>query len=218
MRLISDKPTEARATAAPDDALVPTENALWRLAAAREKLHAIIALAFGVPCLRITRPTRRVLFVRVDERATKARLQDITHPEAREVLGADATLKSCLLLRHQLSHSLAPIVKAASVAWVEIGHGRNGGVYGYQAIALLPEGLPNTGLTSETLLQRALGQLEKGLGALDSATAKLASLIDAAGELEPPPVLWRADETGLLYATREEASAASRASSREAGS
>lgn len=218
MQLISAQLAEARAAAAPDDALVPTENTLWRLAAAREKLHAIIAFVFGVPCVRITRPTRRVPYFRVDERATRARLRALPQAEASEVLDADATLKGCLLLRHQLSHSLAPIVKARSVAWVEIGYVHDGRVYAYEATHLLPAGLGTDDLTPESLLERALGQLEKGLGALDSATAKLASLIDAVGELEPPPLIWRAEETGSFYSTREEASEASRASRKPTGS
>ena len=95
---------------------------------------------------------------------------------------------------------------------------RGGGVYGYQAVALMPGGLQNAGLTSENLFERALREVQRGLDSLGTAVNGLTSLIDAVGELEPPPLIWRAEETGSFYSTREEASEASRASRKPTGS
>jgi hypothetical protein len=56
MSLIASDLASAQATEPSEGALAPIENALFRLDAAREKLHAIIVLAFGVPSLTIEKP------------------------------------------------------------------------------------------------------------------------------------------------------------------
>jgi len=53
MAIIATELAAARAAQEVDGARTPLENALWPLDSAREKLHALIALVFGVPSFNI---------------------------------------------------------------------------------------------------------------------------------------------------------------------
>lgn len=198
---------------APQDAVEPLENALWRLGAAREKFYAITALAFAVPSLRIKRDKRQTLTFQPPVEVVRSRLRQYAgdHPSATRVIELDGQVKAALLLRHQATHSLAPIVEAHSLTWYEAGFIRDGGVIGYRAFHLPPRGLEDVqDHAPPTLLRRALERASSGFSALTSAIEQLAELIGQVGEIGPPPRVWVALETDTVFLTREEASEASR--------
>jgi hypothetical protein len=203
----------ARAAEADDDSLTPMENAAWRLGAAREKLHAVIALAYGLPSLRIGNDAKQTLSFRPNIEDTRSKLRELrtASDAAGRVIWADGQVKAALLLRHQAAHSLAPLIKAHSLTFYEAALIERGGVTAYLSLHLPPKGLKGmSDIGAASLRERATALLERGLAALVIAMSELAALLDATAELEPPPILWKAMETNLCYDTRAEASAASR--------
>lgn len=203
----------ARAGASDEDALTPLENAAWRLGAAREKLHAVIALAYGVPSLRIGRDAKQTLSFRPNIDDTRAKLRELrSHSKsAQRVINADGQLKGSLLLRHQTAHSLAPLIKSHSLTLYEAAIIERGGVNYYLSLHLPPKGLDKmSDIGSASLRERATRLLDGGLHALLAAMNELATLLNETAELEPPPILWKAMETNECFNTRAEASARSR--------
>jgi hypothetical protein len=210
---ISTEISTAVEAADADAAQNPLENALWRLDSAREKLHAVIALAFGVRAPRLGADKKQTIRFDPDEEAIRAKLRELAagFPAAQAVLDQDATAKGCLLLRHQVAHSLAPIVKAPSLTWFEVAFIQKGGVTHYEAKHLPAAGLDEmSDIGTEALMARSVRIAEQGLSALTRAASALAELLDEAGELEPPPILWYATEVGRSYLDRAEAEKASR--------
>lgn len=117
------------------DGVVEIENALWRVAAAREKLHAVIALGLGVPALALKKNRKGIRRFEADRKKNRKRLKSIVpdHPVARELLRLDDQLSQhrFLALRHQLTHSLAPILTWRSLVLFEVALIENGHVLGY---------------------------------------------------------------------------------------
>jgi hypothetical protein len=208
----------AAAAAAPseEEALTPLENALWRLGAAREKFNAVVALSFGIPSLHIGRDNKQTLSFRPSSDACREKLRELQaqHQSARRILDLDGKLKQSLLLRHQATHSLAPLVKSHSLTWYEAALIERGGVMHYLAFHLPPKGLDELDdIGSQALRERAQMLAERGLASLVGATAKLAALLPEAAELEPRPIIWKAMEPNQCFDTRSEASARSREAS-----
>jgi hypothetical protein len=211
LSIIEGEIATARRAEDVDQARTPLENALWRLDSAREKLHAIIALIFDVPSLYIGKDKKQTLYFTPDDDETRAKLKELNHPAALELLKHDATLKSSLLLRHQIAHSLAPVVSSVSLTWFEVGFIVEGGVRWYEAKHLPAHGLKQmTDIGAEALLKRSLRIAQSGVRALYGAMVSLAELSNAVGELHPPPVIWYATELKRSYADRSEASRLSR--------
>jgi hypothetical protein len=195
-----------------DEALTALENALWRLGAAREKFYAVVALAFGIPSLLIGDDKEQTLSFRPKVETCRKKLRELQglHEPARRILNLDGTLRQSLLLRHQATHSLAPLIKSHSLTWYEAALIERGGVQHYLAFHLPPKGLEQLDdIGAEALRQRAQTLVERGFGALVAATAELAALLVVAAELEPPPIIWKAMETNECFYTRDEASARS---------
>lgn len=209
----------AAAVTTENEALTPLENALWRLGAAREKFYVVVALSFGIPSLRIGDDKKQTLSFRPNVEACREKLRELQgpHEPARRILNLDGTLKQSLLLRHQATHSLAPLVKSHSLTWYEAALIERGGVQHYLAFHLPPKGLEDLDdIGAEALRERAQTLAERGFGALVAATAELAALLPGAAELEPPPIIWKAMETNECFDTRSEASARSRQAAGEA--
>ena len=203
----------ARDAASDEQALTPLENAAWRLGAAREKLHAVIALAYGVPSLRIGNDAKQTLSFRPNIEDTRAKLRELRalSDAAQRVINADGELKASLLLRHQAAHSLAPLIKSHSLTLYEAAIIERGGVSYYESLHLPPKGLDKmSDIGSASLRERATRLLDGGLRALASAMSELATLLDETAELEPPPIIWKAMEANECFYTRAEASAKSR--------
>jgi len=88
---------------------------------------------------------------------------------------------------------------------------KNGGVRHYLAYHLPAKGLERLkDIGTPSLRMRAQRLAENGYRGLVSATTLLGELLDAVGELEPPPIIWKALETNECFDTREEASRRSR--------
>ena len=220
LRTVASDLNTAAAAEVEADALRPLENALWRLGAAREKFYAVIALAFGIPSLQIGDDKKQTLSFRPDNELCKAKLRELLHDHepARRILDLDGKLRQSLLLRHQATHSLAPLVKSQSLTWYEAVLIKRGGVWAYMAYYLPPKGLQDLDdIGGEALRARAQTLAERGLAVLIDATSELARLLPAAAELEPPTILWKAMETNQCFDTKSEALAASRAAADTAG-
>lgn len=202
-----------RVAATDDDALTPLENAAWRLGAAREKLHAVIALSYGLPALHIGDDAKQTLSFRPSADDTRAKLRELRSASsaAEALIQADGQLKGALLLRHQVAHSLAPLIKAHSLTFYEAALIEGGGVRGYLSLHLPAKGLEGMAdIGAASLRERATVRLEQGLKALVKAMRSLATLLNETAELELPPVIWKATETNRCYYNRGEASEASR--------
>lgn len=205
----------AKSAATDDDVLTPLENAFWRLGSGREKLHAIIALCFGVPSLVIGKDKKQTLSFRPKIDDTRAALRELRPRTANagRLIQADGRISQSLLLRNQVAHSLAPIINAHSLTWYEAALLENGGVRHYLACHLPTKGLDRmTDIGAQSLRTRAQRLAENGYVALGSASKILAELLDEVGELAPPPIIWKATETNECFGTRDEASRRSRES------
>jgi hypothetical protein len=203
----------AAATPVEAEALIPLENALWRLGAAREKFYAVIALAFGIPSLHVGADKKQTLSFRPDGEECRAKLRELQaqHEPARRILDLDGKLKQSLLLRHQATHSLAPLIRSTSLTWYEAAFVEQGGVQRYVPYSLPPKGLDDLDdIGAQALRERSQTLAEQGLAWLVAAAAELAALLPTAAELEPPPILWKATETNECFSSRAEASARSR--------
>jgi hypothetical protein len=130
---------------------------------------------------------------------------------ARRVLELDEEADRHLLLRHQTSHSLAPITGTQSLLWIEIGDVEAGRVVGHEGISLTPEGaLDAAGITVSELFGRALDEARTARKAIEDMAAEVALLVDDVRDIELPTVVWRVRETGEVFRDQGEALAASR--------
>jgi hypothetical protein len=197
--------------AAPETAAEPLENAHWRLDSSREKLHAIIALAFGVPSLEFKDGTKKPPAFRINTHKTCEAIGRLSaeHTVAATLLTHDATLKSKFLLRHKIAHSLASIDNLQSAGWIEYGFAKGGQAWGYEGRHLGTFGQVSDGSTAG-LIRRARRIAVEGLTALVGAVAALADLVDQVATLEAPPLVWIVDETGQRYRDRDDACERSR--------
>jgi hypothetical protein len=220
LRTIANDLEAAAAAPSEDEALTPLENALWRLGAAREKFYAVVALAFGIPSLQIGQDKKQTLSFRPDSETCRTKLRELQadHDAARRILDLDGELRQSLLLRHQATHSLAPLVKSHSLTWYEAALIERGGVMHYLAFHLPPKGLQDLDdIGSDALRARAQTLAKRGLALIVGATSELAALLPAAAELEPPPIIWKAMETNECFDTRSDASARSRQAAEATG-
>jgi len=125
-----------------DDGRVDLEYAFWRLASARDKLRIVIALVVGPVRLRLTRAESVPKF-RPSWKKTRQKLMALDSEHAKRVVEHDEEADKRLLLRHQTSHSLAPITGTQLLLWIEIGNVEAGKVVGYEGVSLTPEGALN---------------------------------------------------------------------------
>ena len=202
------------------DGLAHAEVALWRVAAARELFHAVVALVLGVPALRLTKRRRGIQRFEPDPRANRSRLRELSaeHPAAAGVLELDVKLSRhrFVQLRHQRTHSLAPILESRALVWFEVAEVERGGVSHYAASSLEPAHELQGAIPRDKLFERAVADGREAVALLTAAVGKLAELFESVGVLAPPEIVWRAAETGVLFLDRQKASEASREAS-EAG-
>src|SRR5947208_817403 len=67
----------AEAAGATEDGAAEVENALWRVDAAFEKLHDVIALCLGVPAFKLTKNKKGIRRFESDRRANRKRLREL---------------------------------------------------------------------------------------------------------------------------------------------
>ncbi len=148
---------------------------------------------------------------------TRAKLRELRSGSdaAQRLIDADGQVKAALLLRHQVAHSLAPLIKAHSLVLYEAALVESGGVTHYLSLHLPPKGLERMDdIGGASLRDRATRLLEGGLRALVEGMDALAALLDETAELEAPPIIWKATETNTCHLTRDEAASISRDAAR----
>jgi len=127
----------AEAEGATDQGATEIENALWRVEAAFEKLHDVIALGLGVPALKLNPNKKGIRRFESDRRENRKKLRELAadHKAAGAILEIDERINNhrFLALRHQMTHSLAPILAWRSLIWFEVGEiDDKGGVVAYR--------------------------------------------------------------------------------------
>lgn len=177
------------------EAAEPLEGALWRVAAAREKLEVVVALAFGVRAFTLEGKAARL---EPDVKGLKALLAGFTEGEAARFRDAALALVNhpAIRLRHQLMHSLAPIAGTSPIFYVQTGHRYpNGEVYLYTLRPVYPEGtLRENAVTPQQVFARAHTLTSEALDLLLTATAELPAVLRKRGRLDRPPlVYWDVD-------------------------
>jgi hypothetical protein len=212
-KLADDDIANARAFGACEDGHTATEQGYRRVAAARDRLATLAALLTGTPTIEIRRG-KQLLFRRTAwehaDRLTR-RMKDLAkqgHPAARRFLDAQREAGQKLLIRHQLSHGMPPILGASPLAWIEVGHiSGDRGIYHYQGTQLLAEGaLDAAGITPATLFDRAVQTLTEARQCIEDARNALIDLVVYARlPLPPPEGIWCFDDTGELFLDRQAA-------------
>lgn len=208
----------AETLGATDDGAADIENALWRVDSAYEKLHDVIALGLGVPALQLTKSRKGINRFESDRRANRRRLRELAEKQAvAQVLLTDDEQISkhrFLELRHQLTHSLAPILAWQSLLWFEVAEiDDKGGVVAYSSLHLTSSERLQGSTPPDQLYARTISDGREVMELMRRAILALAELLTVSGKLEPPPVLWRVMQTGELFFDRTEASQAARAAS-----
>jgi len=208
----------ARTIGATEDGAAEVENALWRVEAAYEKLHDVIALGLGVPALELTKNRKGIRRFESDRRANRKRLRELTDrwTVAQTLLDLDQQIgrHRFLELRHQLTHSLAPILAWRSLLWFEVAEiDQRGGVVAYSSRHLTPSERIQGGTPPGQLFVHTVSEGADVISLMQRAVLALAELLTRAGHLEPPPILWRAMQTGEIFFEREAATRAARAAS-----
>lgn len=208
----------AETAGATEDGVAEIENALWRVDAAFEKLHDVIALGLGVPALKLTKNRKGIKRFESDRHANRKRLRELAtqHAVAQALLDVDEQIGNhrFLELRHQLTHSLAPILAWQSLLWFEVADiDEKGGVVAYSSRHLTPSERVQGGTPPDQLYARTISDGREVIDLMRRAILALAELLTVAGKLEPPPVLWRVMQTDEIFFDRAKASQAARAAS-----
>jgi hypothetical protein len=203
----------AEAAGATEEGATEVENALWRVDAAFEKLHDVIALGFGVPALKLNKNRKGIKRFESDRRANRKRVRDLVeqHHVAQQLLDLDEQIAThrFLELRHQLTHSLAPILAWQSLLWFEVAEiDEKGGVTSYSSRHLTPSDSLQGTTPPDQLYPCTIADGRAIVVLLIQAISVLAALMTTVGNLEPPPVLWRVTQTGEVFFDRSDASQA----------
>jgi hypothetical protein len=203
---LAGEPLDAAAEAgANPDGVAHAEVALWRVSAAREKFHAIVALVFGVPALRLMKGKKGIRRFEPDPRANRAHLRTLSsdHPAADDVVALDEALSRhrFLGLRNQLTHSLAPVLEWRALVWFEVAEVTRGGVMHYAASSLEPAHELQGAIPRDQFFERTLSDGREAVEMLAAAVQKLAELVESVGVLAPPAVVWRAPKRASSSST-----------------
>ena len=143
LAIASSALTRAKDTGATDEGAADVETALWRVDSAFEKFHDVVALTLGVPAMTLNRDKRGVRRFESDPRRNRRTLRELAeaHAAAQELLDIEERIYNhrFLALRHQMTHSLAPILEWKSLMWFEVGEvDHRGSIAGYSAFHLTP--------------------------------------------------------------------------------
>ena len=190
-----------------DEGQVDLEHAFWRLGSAHDKLLVIAALVVGPVTLE--RRGQSVAF-RPSRKETLKRLAARGSEHSKPFLRLMGCTRPRLLLRHQQSHSLAPITGPHSLIWIEVGEVEAGGLIGYSGRSLVPEGGLDEGITVPGRFGRALKLAREAMELIDAAAGELASVVADLKDIEVPPIVWKVTETEEIFLDEKEAIEASR--------
>lgn len=198
--------TDAEGSEPTDDEIAALEECLWRLAAATEKIDAIISLAFGGDPFVVVADKPTGMTMRPSRDRNTATLKEIGSEGALQLAEARASLASerSRLRRHQLMHSLAPIDALADLGVFIRVHHRDGRIFGYELLRWSPERWDEgiNALTSEALFAQRIKEARRGL----EAVLRVIDATSAALEEEPvarvPQYVYYDHDTGMLSAER----------------
>jgi hypothetical protein len=166
------------------------ETALTQIGSARDKVVAVIALAFDVPSFVPQKPGMKF---EPKEGAVKGVLSKLAaegHTQAGQVKKQLDALDdhAALSLRHQIIHALSFLGELAENCWFRRADlDEKGGIIGWNNSCLLPKGTLDQGdIKPETIWKWALGSAEEAIDLLVEATKALTKLIGSVGEIAPP--------------------------------
>jgi hypothetical protein len=193
-----------------DDEIASLEEALWRLSAAVEKADAIIAIVFGPAGIELYDATARSIRFRPSFDDNSQRLREIGTTAAERLRQARAKVEGerALLRRHQLVHSLAPLVELHDLVCYVLVHHRDGRIIpgGYELGRLGPERW-NEGireLRPEVMFARRLKEANDAHSAVVDVLVALAAAVEADGAIRVPQLVYRDAETRALALERPE--------------
>jgi hypothetical protein len=193
-----------------DDQIASLEEALWRLRATVEKVDAIIAIVFGPGGIELYDATARSIRFRPspDDNSTRLRETGTTAAERLRQARAKVDGERALLRRHQLVHSLAPLVELHDLVCYVLVHHRDGRIIpgGYELGRLGPERW-NEGvreLRPEVIFARRLKEANAAHSSVVDLVVTLAEAIDADGVIRVPQFVYRDADTGTLALERPE--------------
>ncbi|MDP9226077.1 MAG: hypothetical protein M3P18_20010 [Actinomycetota bacterium] len=193
-----------------DNQIASLEEALWRLSAAVEKIDALIAILFGPAGIEIYDATARSLRFRPSFDDNSQRLRDIGTTPAARLREARARVEGerALLRRHQLVHSLAPLVELHDLACYVLVHHRDGRIIpgGYELGRLGPERWSDgiRELRPEVMFARRLKEAFDARRTVADLVDALAEAIEAEGMIRVPQLVYRDVETRTLALERPE--------------
>lgn len=193
-----------------DDQIASLEEALWRISAAAEKIDAIIAILFGPSGIELYDATARSIRFRPSFDDNSLRLREIGTPATQRLRETRAKIEGerALLRRHQLIHSLAPLVDLHDLVCYVLVHHRDGRIVpgGYELGRLGPERW-NEGieeLRPEVLFGRRLEEANNAHTALLDVLAALAEAIETDAMIRVPQFVYRDASTHTLALERPE--------------
>lgn len=193
-----------------DDQIASLEECFWRIAAAVEKLDALVSLAFAGEPLQSRPQKPKRLEMRPDPDRNKRALRDLNTDAARNLVDARSKIGGTRaeLRRNQVMHSLAPLASADDLApFIEVVH-RDGRIMvnGYNVVRWSPdrwnEGIEK--LEPTELFARRLLEAERALDDLGAAVRALIEALKSDGALREPQWIWVEQTTGLCTLERPE--------------
>lgn len=193
-----------------DDQIAALEEAFRRLHSAAEKVDAIVTIAFGLGGVRLYDARARSLRFDADERANSIRLRDLGTPDSLRFREARGRLEGerAILRRHQLVHSLVPIVGLHDLATYVLVHHRDGRIIpgGYELGFLGPERWDEgvKALLPELLFARRLEEAIRARERLGDLVGALAGALASDARIEVPPLVYLDHDTGELALERPE--------------
>lgn len=206
-----DDASTGKGAAPNDDQISGLEEAFWRLRAATEKVDAVVAVIFGPTGIELYDATARSLRFRPSLDKNSTRLREIGADKALQLREARSALEGerAVLRRHQLIHSLAPLVDLHDLVCYVLVHHRDGRIIpgGYELGRLGPERW-NEGvreLRPETLFARRLEEAERALTQTITLVERLADAITEAS-IVVPQFIYKDAGTGALTLERPDPS------------
>ena len=180
--------TAARRTKSEALAVRRIEEAMWRLAASREKMRALFAIVFEIKVLE--RHCGEGVRFSVDHQASVARLRELaaSHECARKLAQVWQAVEGhdALQRRNYLSHSLSTAASMPPLVFLDDVYEQPDGSERYGRSYLVPKVDMGFSLERGVLLARARASCLALFATLASATSLLARLIAEAGTLPGP--------------------------------
>jgi hypothetical protein len=190
---------EAAGAAPTDDQVAALEECLWRVAAATDKVDALISLAIGGQPFMVVADDPRQVTMRPSRDRNKAALKQLKSEVADKLVEARAVLtgERARLRRHQIAHSLAPIHELSDIGVFIRVHHRDGRPFGYELMRWTPERWDEgiTELTPQTLFRRRTDEARRGLGALVHVVEALAEMLAVDPTVRVPQCIYYDHDT-----------------------